>query len=232
MLVSVLVRIVFVTQPCAVEVGTKRHVAGLVRGGCVIAARCLAADRRLTRDNALKSQVIVETKVATIIRGEEEARGTLSAQVVKGVRKEEPSNAVPMALWINGEERDFPRRACVATLNELLGKANLGCDGGEGNANLGLAGSPQCPGGSGVQMAAIPKGACGGGSLSGGGACRDDAGKAVLLVSFELDEIMNLCDRIATISKGKIVGTYAAGEVDERQIGMMMAGKSFEGVKS
>ena len=59
-----------------------------------------------------------------------------------------------------------------------------------------------------------------------------DAGKAVLLVSFELDEIMNLCDRIATISKGKIVGTYAAGEVDERQIGMMMAGKSFEGVKS
>lgn len=54
-----------------------------------------------------------------------------------------------------------------------------------------------------------------------------DAGKAVLLVSFELDEIMNLCDRIATISKGKIVGTYKAGEVSERQIGMMMAGKSF-----
>lgn len=54
-----------------------------------------------------------------------------------------------------------------------------------------------------------------------------DAGKAVLLVSFELDEIMNLCDRIATISKGKIVGTYSAGEVNERQIGMMMAGKSF-----
>lgn len=54
-----------------------------------------------------------------------------------------------------------------------------------------------------------------------------DAGKAVLLVSFELDEIMNLCDRIATISKGRIVGTYKAGEVSERQIGMMMAGKSF-----
>ena len=53
-----------------------------------------------------------------------------------------------------------------------------------------------------------------------------DAGKAVLLVSFELDEIMNLCDRIATISKGKIVGTYKAGQVDERQIGLMMAGKS------
>ncbi|MCR5046723.1 MAG: ABC transporter ATP-binding protein [Treponema sp.] len=51
-----------------------------------------------------------------------------------------------------------------------------------------------------------------------------DSGKAVLLVSFELDEIMNLCDRIATISKGQIVGTYKAGEVDERQIGLMMAG--------
>lgn len=56
-----------------------------------------------------------------------------------------------------------------------------------------------------------------------------DSGKAVLLVSFELDEIMNLCDRIATISKGKIVGVYKAGQVNERQIGMMMAGKSFEG---
>ena len=56
-----------------------------------------------------------------------------------------------------------------------------------------------------------------------------DAGRAVLLVSFELDEIMNLCDRIATISKGKIVGTYKAGEVSERQIGMMMAGRSITG---
>ena len=52
-----------------------------------------------------------------------------------------------------------------------------------------------------------------------------DAGKAVLLVSFELDEIMNLCDRIATISKGRIVGTYKAGEVSEREIGLMMAGE-------
>ncbi len=56
-----------------------------------------------------------------------------------------------------------------------------------------------------------------------------DAGKAVLLVSFELDEIMNLCDRIATISKGKIVGTYKAGQVDERQIGLMMAGRAAGG---
>ena len=51
-----------------------------------------------------------------------------------------------------------------------------------------------------------------------------DKGRAILLVSFELDEIMNLCDRIATISKGSIVGVFNEGEVTEREIGMMMAG--------
>lgn len=51
-----------------------------------------------------------------------------------------------------------------------------------------------------------------------------DKGRAILLVSFELDEIMNLCDRIAAISKGNIVGVFKAGEVTEREIGIMMAG--------
>lgn len=51
-----------------------------------------------------------------------------------------------------------------------------------------------------------------------------DKGKAILLVSFELDEIMNLCDRIATISKGSIVGVYKEGQVTAQQIGLMMAG--------
>ncbi len=51
-----------------------------------------------------------------------------------------------------------------------------------------------------------------------------DKGRAVLLVSFELDEIMNLCDRIATISKGSIAGIFNDGEVTEREIGIMMAG--------
>ncbi len=50
-----------------------------------------------------------------------------------------------------------------------------------------------------------------------------DNGQAILLVSFELDEIMNLCDRIATISKGQIVGIFNEGEVSEREIGLMMA---------
>lgn len=51
-----------------------------------------------------------------------------------------------------------------------------------------------------------------------------DKGRAILLISFELDEIMNLCDRIATISKGSIVGIFGQHEVTEREIGMMMAG--------
>ncbi|MGH0052720.1 MAG: heme ABC transporter ATP-binding protein, partial [Sphaerochaetaceae bacterium] len=54
-------------------------------------------------------------------------------------------------------------------------------------------------------------------------------GRAVLLVSLELDEIMNLCDRIATISKGSIVAVNKQYEVTEREIGMMMAGSHTEG---
>ena len=59
-----------------------------------------------------------------------------------------------------------------------------------------------------------------------------DKGRAILLVSFELDEIMNLCDRIATISKGSIVGVFNEGEVTEREIGMMMAGSKKSDAKN
>jgi simple sugar transport system ATP-binding protein len=58
-----------------------------------------------------------------------------------------------------------------------------------------------------------------------------DKGRAVLLISFELDEIMNLCDSIATISKGSIVGVFKAGEVTEREIGIMMAGSKRENAR-
>jgi simple sugar transport system ATP-binding protein len=51
-----------------------------------------------------------------------------------------------------------------------------------------------------------------------------DKGRAVLLVSFELDEIMALCDRIAAVSRGQAVGVVSAEEADERRIGAMMAG--------
>jgi simple sugar transport system ATP-binding protein len=55
-----------------------------------------------------------------------------------------------------------------------------------------------------------------------------EKGRAILLVSFELDEIMNLCDRIATISKGRIVAVNKQNEVTEYDIGLMMAGSKKE----
>jgi simple sugar transport system ATP-binding protein len=51
-----------------------------------------------------------------------------------------------------------------------------------------------------------------------------DKGRAVLLVSYELDEIMALCDRIAAVSRGQVVGVVPAEDADERRIGAMMAG--------
>ncbi|MCL2069382.1 MAG: ABC transporter ATP-binding protein [Treponema sp.] len=51
-----------------------------------------------------------------------------------------------------------------------------------------------------------------------------DKGRAILLVSFELDEILGLCDRIAAVSKGQVVGIVDAENADERQIGAMMGG--------
>ena len=51
-----------------------------------------------------------------------------------------------------------------------------------------------------------------------------DAGNAVLLVSLELDEVMNVSDRIAVIYEGKIVGIVDAKNTNENELGMMMAG--------
>ena len=51
-----------------------------------------------------------------------------------------------------------------------------------------------------------------------------DKGKGVLLVSFELDEIMSVSDRIAVIYEGKIVGIVDAKDANENQLGLMMAG--------
>lgn len=49
-------------------------------------------------------------------------------------------------------------------------------------------------------------------------------GKAVLLVSFELDEIMSLSDDIAVIFDGQIVDRLPGKEADENTLGLMMAG--------
>jgi simple sugar transport system ATP-binding protein len=51
-----------------------------------------------------------------------------------------------------------------------------------------------------------------------------DKNKGVLLVSLELDEILNVSDRIAVIYEGKIVGILDAKEADENTLGLMMAG--------
>ena len=51
-----------------------------------------------------------------------------------------------------------------------------------------------------------------------------DAGKAILLISLELDEIMNLADTIDVIYAGAIAGSFKQGEVNENTIGLLMAG--------
>lgn len=51
-----------------------------------------------------------------------------------------------------------------------------------------------------------------------------DAGKAVLLISLELDEILNVSDRIAVIYEGEIVGVVDPKETDHDQLGLLMSG--------
>jgi general nucleoside transport system ATP-binding protein len=51
-----------------------------------------------------------------------------------------------------------------------------------------------------------------------------DAGKAILLVSVELDEILALSDRILVMHDGRIVGEVPEATASERTIGLMMAG--------
>lgn len=58
-----------------------------------------------------------------------------------------------------------------------------------------------------------------------------DKMKAVLLISFELDEILNVSDRIAVIHGGKIVGIVSPKETNEQELGLLMAGYSLEDAK-
>ena len=53
-----------------------------------------------------------------------------------------------------------------------------------------------------------------------------DAGKAILLVSVELDEILSLSDRIAVMFDGRIMGERLPDRTDAGELGMMMAGMS------
>ena len=56
-----------------------------------------------------------------------------------------------------------------------------------------------------------------------------DAGKAVLLVSLELDEVMNVPDRILVMYEGEIVGEFDPKKVTVEELGLYMAGAKREG---
>ena len=52
------------------------------------------------------------------------------------------------------------------------------------------------------------------------------SGVAVLLISTELEEILDLADRIVVMSNGRIVGEMQRGDVDVNELGLMMSGAS------
>ena len=51
-----------------------------------------------------------------------------------------------------------------------------------------------------------------------------EAGKAVLLISVELDEILSLSDRVLVMFDGKIMGERQASLTSEKELGLLMAG--------
>jgi general nucleoside transport system ATP-binding protein len=51
-----------------------------------------------------------------------------------------------------------------------------------------------------------------------------DSGRAVLLISADLDELLALSDRVAVLSAGRIVGTVPAAQAHLEEIGLMMGG--------
>ncbi|MBQ2478498.1 MAG: heme ABC transporter ATP-binding protein, partial [Erysipelotrichales bacterium] len=51
-----------------------------------------------------------------------------------------------------------------------------------------------------------------------------DAGKGVLLMSFELDEVMDVSDRILVVFEGEIMGDLNPKEVTVEEVGLYMAG--------
>lgn len=58
-----------------------------------------------------------------------------------------------------------------------------------------------------------------------------DAGKAVLLMSFELDEVMDVSDRILVVYEGEIVGELNPKEITVQELGLYMSGAKRNTVK-
>ena len=59
-----------------------------------------------------------------------------------------------------------------------------------------------------------------------------DAGKAVLLISLELDEVMNVSDRILVMYEGEIVADLDPKKVTVQELGLYMAGARKQGKES
>ena len=59
-----------------------------------------------------------------------------------------------------------------------------------------------------------------------------DAGSAILLVSLELDEVMNLSDRILVIYEGTIVADLDPKETTVQELGLYMAGSKRKGERA
>ncbi|MDY3987212.1 MAG: heme ABC transporter ATP-binding protein, partial [Peptoniphilaceae bacterium] len=58
-----------------------------------------------------------------------------------------------------------------------------------------------------------------------------NAGKAVLLVSFELSEVLGISDRILVMHSGEIVADVKPSQTDEQELGLYMSGaKRMEGL--
>jgi general nucleoside transport system ATP-binding protein len=53
-----------------------------------------------------------------------------------------------------------------------------------------------------------------------------DAGAGVLLISEDLDELHSLCDRIAVLFRGRLVGALDAGAATSERLGAMMTGEA------
>ncbi len=58
-----------------------------------------------------------------------------------------------------------------------------------------------------------------------------DAGKAVLLISLELDEVMDVPDRIIVMYEGEIVGELDPKKTTQEELGLYMSGAKRDEVK-
>lgn len=55
-----------------------------------------------------------------------------------------------------------------------------------------------------------------------------DSGMAVLVLSFDLDEVLDLSDRLVVLYRGQIVGNYRNGEISRTNLGLLMGGRDID----